>query len=737
MKWAVVILALLAWASPAFADGYVVLRGVGEKDAYAEAGALLAQHHGTQHVLRFDPAKPNAVLPALRKIEPAFVAIVVRPEQIHVNTVRAILRMATQVDEDPFVDFAFGYITGASAEEAVQFVRNIIRASKTERPRKLGQASVWGGQGTSSAFDDVYAEGPLRLPRHSLRFRSPDGTSRDQAFIDEHLASLNGCGAILMGGHGMPWELVHGPQGEDIGKLDLFPAVAFNFACHTGVTGRYPEREWKFGATTERFKEVEAKKSFALNMIRSGVTGYVAWVNPRPAGPEVHTDYARMLAGETLGATRRRDYDKIALGYLGYGEQGIVPPPWKAGQEHAAGTVDAVRHMMLDGATGGILYGDPALRPFPVTKGALPLRAALTRKEDVLAIRLSMPARASWLFCADPFRKFPGGTNGMARKLYERFELPEDAPEIKGVWVTSATQGGQELATLPVVWALEEDRGRRYLHVKAGFDYGREGDIEFALIAAPREAPPEALRVHRPKPTQATPASGETPLDAQVRAVNQRALNPRTNVRKDLKALKKLGEPAFDAVVKLIAQGKGHWRTNLLVGATKPKGGEKKLMALVDGPALPGYGRWTALACLGEFDTPAVRDYLLKRLAKERNAGLFFSTAKALAALKEAKAFAPIARQLLAFEEGWSGVEYHLLAAIVTLGGPSLAETLEKFATDERAKEERHVTMALAYLENLDRKAAQRTAKAVVASPRFAAWTELTRTQIRTLVGTK
>ena len=76
-----------------------------------------------------------------------------------------------------------------------------------------------------------------------------------------------------------------------------------------------------------------------------------------------------------------------------------------------------------------------------------------------------------------------------------------------------------------------------------------------------------------------------------------------------------------------------------------------------------------------------------------------------------------------------------LVGASLNLGGAQLPETLENFAQDERATVERHVTMALAWLENLDPARARRVAKAVVASPRFAKWAEVTRKQIRTLAG--
>ena len=384
---------LVARTARADDGAYVVLVGVGHDDPYHAAAVTLAKHHHTKHVLPFDPAKPEALLDELREIRPAHVAIVVRPEQIEVNSVRRFLRFATMLDDDPFVDFAHGWITGANAEEAVAFVRRIVKAQRTTWPELVCRASVSGGTGGSRMSDDTYRVGPLSWPSRRLSFVPPDGThGRDQAFIDEHLSRLEGCGALMLGGHGMPWEIGSGPRAEDVAKLDLFPAVAFNYACYTGVTHVWPQRENERGGYVYRLHEVELERSFALAILRSGVTGYVGYVNPRPAGPEMTTEFQRVLAGTSLGATRRRDYDKIALGYLGFGEPGIVPPVWVDGERHPRSEVDPVRHMMLDGATGGILYGDPAHRPYPAHPRALPLQSKAKRKGDELHVTLTLKA---------------------------------------------------------------------------------------------------------------------------------------------------------------------------------------------------------------------------------------------------------------------------------------------------------------------------------------------------------
>ncbi len=136
-------LAIMMFAGTASAE-YVVLVGFGSDDPYHAAATKLARHHRTKHVLEFDPMKPEVIVPKLREIAPTHVAIVLRPEQIHVDSVRRILKASTTIDADPFVDFDFGYITGATAKDAAKFVENMIRASRKKLRRALGSSAKSG-----------------------------------------------------------------------------------------------------------------------------------------------------------------------------------------------------------------------------------------------------------------------------------------------------------------------------------------------------------------------------------------------------------------------------------------------------------------------------------------------------------------------------------------------------------------------------------------------------------------
>ncbi|KAF0245040.1 MAG: hypothetical protein FD180_1977 [Planctomycetota bacterium] len=452
---------------PAAAGDYLVLSSVGAKDPYYAAATTIAEFHKAGAPVAFDPAQPDAILPKLKELKPAHVAIVLRPEEIDINLARRFLRVASQVDADPFVDFDYGFITGATPKEAKAFVANIVRASAMERPRTIGKGVVWGGDGGCKIDDSPYRAGSVEFPCHVLGFVAPDGKhGRDQKFIDENMASLSGKGAVMFGGHGNPWEIGSGPRAEDVAKVSLFPAVVFNYACHTGVALKWHNEKYEADSIGHSIETIEPGRSFALSVIKAGATGYVAYVNPRPAGPELDIDFQRVLAGASLGESRRQDWAKITMGYLGFGEKAIAAPDVVDGSKTPRKGMDIVRDMMLDGAAGGVLYGDPAIRPFPGASASLPQSTEAKREGGVIRVTMKVEYAQSFVWCSDPFRM---DGKEMAMKVYDRIEVPKDFGDVAAATVESATWGKTALKTMPVLVAAEEDQGKRYLHVKVNF----------------------------------------------------------------------------------------------------------------------------------------------------------------------------------------------------------------------------------------------------------------------------
>ena len=122
------VLVFLLWAGISFGQtsNYLVLSSENDTNtAYYQAAHILAEYRNAQ-LLHFDPSHVQLLLPTLYSLSPRYVAVVVRPSELDINFVRDFLMMSTKVDTDPFTDFSYGFITGATGADAIYFVNNII-----------------------------------------------------------------------------------------------------------------------------------------------------------------------------------------------------------------------------------------------------------------------------------------------------------------------------------------------------------------------------------------------------------------------------------------------------------------------------------------------------------------------------------------------------------------------------------------------------------------------------------
>jgi hypothetical protein len=677
---------------------YVVLCGVPADDPYRAAAVRLAAYR--KATLRdFDPTDLAAVRDAFRKAPPRHVALVVRPEQLDFTLARAFLQLATEIDEDPFVDFEYGFVTGRTADDALAFVKRSERAA--ERPRKATElAEVCGGLDASRLARQPYQLRKGSLPslqayvKGSSDAAGKGNAGHDRAFVAELLPKLKGASLVTFVGHGMPDEVVGGPDAADLAALELDLAVVLNVACYTGVTHGWFEQDWRAGKVVRRV--VPPEESFGLAVLRAGVIGYTAYTCPRPAGPELDTDLVELIArGASLGGARRRDYDKTVLGFLGYGEARLQLLPVADGQPLGQ-VADPVREMMLEGATGGILFGDPALVPFVARPDEAPVQVTWQRRGAQLAVEASCPAYALYLQCNDPTAQFDGK---MAMKVHAR--VPIGKARIADVAVDQLTVGGKVVPTRHV-FAFEQDQREHFAQVKVMFprsDGGGEltARLRILLTDDPKQAKAmggEVVAPRRPaaaidvRSTAIQPAMLELATKAKVsREVLQTALNA-TAAELDVagldraacrKALADAGSEGFRAVCVLIELGHTHYRSVDLLASTWKTGDEARLLELAARKDLPNFAAWTVLEGLAVADTPAVRKHLHARLQHETDAGLFMAAAKGLARLRDEKAVAAIGARLLERRQGWQGVAPHLVEALRTIGGEAAARALAEY----------------------------------------------------------
>ena len=181
-----------------------------------------------------------------------------------------------------------------------------------------------------------------------------------------------------------------------------------------------------------------------------------------------------------------------------------------------------------------------------------------------------------------------------------------------------------------------------------------------------------------------------------------------------LDELRRHGALGFRAVVTLLRSDlNGSWFAEL-AGATWSPGLESLLIETAEDASLHAWSRWSALDCLGRADAPASRDYLVERLSRETDAGLFFSASKALAALKDPRAAATVASRIE--EASWGEAVRSSLMADLAVFDPDMARRvlLQRLA-DPRSD---MVEPTFKVLVRVDPDAARREAEALLDGPR-------------------
>jgi len=129
------------------------------------------------------------------------------------------------------------------------------------------------------------------------------------------------------------------------------------------------------------------------------------------------------------------------------------------------------------------------------------------------------------------------------------------------------------------------------------------------------------------------------------------------------------------------------------------------------------YSRGAAIGSLRLADPPRVRDYLLRRLEKERDPGLFYQTALTLGALEEPAGARYVDDRIRG--PGWSGVRRYVFIGLAGMGGEEARRVLEEIVRDPRLTKPtryggyRDVASALRALARLDPAGARREAERI------------------------
>ena len=437
---------------------YLVVSFVSDDDPFDRAADLLVKRHRAKKIFA-KADKLDSVLTVLKKHNPEYVAFVVRPEAIDINFANQILKMATSVDDDPFVDFAYGIISGRNADAAIQLVKASDPKEKKTKPtisqfgvvgknfsRSIKQKSVW----------------PLRkgsVPITSCLSRGATDDTRDAEFIKETIPSLDKSPILLFASHGYPNGLVGGPKANDIRDRDYQGTVALNVACYTGVTKYWFENDWK--TRTVKRREVKPEESFCLQMLDNGVGAYMAYVCPRPAGPAMMGD-AMLLAssGQSVGEYWRQHLNSVVLAHLLAGSDELAIKPVTDGQPIKTPMTPA--KIVLAMSTGGVLFGDPAYQPFAAKPGADPRSCRVTQTRNQYRAQAKVTTTLFHFYAGEPLNYWEERSG--AFRLETIVKVKE--PRIREVKLSETNLGD---VSYRLVAAPEKHRGQHYVRVKATF----------------------------------------------------------------------------------------------------------------------------------------------------------------------------------------------------------------------------------------------------------------------------
>ncbi len=348
---------------------HVVLTDLEDDHPFAPVLRAVVEEWEPSAVLRTAPSAYAAARDDLLRELPEFVTIVTAPDRLDVNVHFDFLEVASALDEDPFVDLTFGYVTGATPAEALEFVE---RMAAVRKRGKLPRTVVEFGP-TSRATD---FGGPAG---HAIA-KGWKRTWAHHASVDDLIGRkdrLTGAGVLRASGHGMPPGVVDGLQGKDLRALafDLAPAIYFSGPCYCGVTGGWFERK---GGVTRR-SVVPPEESFALAAIASGVTALFAGLDP-DRGETTSQEMERLwVDGCALGHAAKTTYDGGALALR-------LPRP--SLYRHVEGEGRPYRDLaqqMIGGGSGRALFGDPTFVPWKASAPP-PVKVRARERRDRLEL---------------------------------------------------------------------------------------------------------------------------------------------------------------------------------------------------------------------------------------------------------------------------------------------------------------------------------------------------------------
>ena len=466
---------------------YVVLAvDLNDKDddsrAWRKVGLAASEDYDGK-LIDFDGEDWELLKTVMGKQKPENLLVVIRPDLLDVNFHRRLLLLLRDIDEDPFVDCALGYLTGRDAKQAKALYE------RSSAVRKNGFATkTWHSLGVATGIKSTIYEGKIgEAPKGAgftgssfylgCRESDPDVL----AFYDKATEELSKAAVLEITGNGDPegiwcfdgkrnldrskhWAFDEAKVGQDpkgempridadrIRKLKLQNAIVWSGTCHCAVP-RLVFIEDDIVSTFGRVEktalfELKPEKSYCIAMLDAGAAAFIA---PIAANHGMSVDKEIEFAivnGASLGEAVKSTYDdvflqhgaKLALDFVRGGDAKKRTEPIMAG-----------------GGVNRILIGDPALRPFAKTEHPLE-KIVVEKGADVSKVSIA------WKKGFHPWAWDMFGTDkSKDGRIYAKIEY-------MSAGAVQATVVGKGTALSLKHAALEWYHGRTYLHLQASGD---------------------------------------------------------------------------------------------------------------------------------------------------------------------------------------------------------------------------------------------------------------------------
>jgi hypothetical protein len=368
--------------------GYVVvLDDSPGGQAYRAAAEELSRWRAAIRTVPLTAEGLGPVFEQLKQLKPQFVAFVVSPGRIEDNFVGEVFQRTSRLEDGPELDFAYGFITGATLADALALVRNTERA-ESDRASIPKRFVAVGHTFAESDLGPFAYQQALLFEQYGYQAwpMNPIDNSVDwRSRLPWEMRQLRGASLVVFAGHGMG-DWMCGLDADAFTGVQLDRAIVVSGPCHSAVTTLRHDNQG--GALGVKSVPIPPERSICLQLVRAGAiaqlgsTASSCWANVGAAVP------AFFNQGQTLGeALRHRLNDYIRQN----GIRQFTSLPFEDGKPSPQFLKDERNPANIQSLARVMLIGDPAYRPFPEKRPELPLPVVAERPHPLQAAAPAPP----------------------------------------------------------------------------------------------------------------------------------------------------------------------------------------------------------------------------------------------------------------------------------------------------------------------------------------------------------